>query len=125
MEKIPQRRFRLRDACRDPGVRKNVPKQTFEVTTIQDVIDEMDETFLVKLSMARDTGGEPAPAIADGMAVGTITDNDDAPTKLTISVDTNEDKEEVGDTIAETAGETTVTVTAEIASPRASPPIRP
>ena len=96
---------------------KDVPKQTFEVTTIQDVIDEMDETFLVKLSMARDTGGEPKPAIADGTAVGTIEDNDDAPTKLTISVDTNEDKEEVGDTIAEAAGETTATVTATITSP--------
>ncbi len=55
---------------------KNDGEQTFEVTTTQDVIDEMDETFLVKLSMAKDTGGEPDPAIADATAVGTITDND-------------------------------------------------
>ena len=43
---------------------KNILKQTFMVTTTQDVIHEMDETLLVKLSMANDTGGEPAPAIA-------------------------------------------------------------
>ena len=89
--------------------KKNELKQTFEVTTTQDVIDEMPETFLVNLSMAKDTGGEPKPAIATGTAVGTIEDNDDAPTELTISVDTN--------TIAEAAGKTTVSVTATIDSP--------
>ena len=96
---------------------KNKLKQTFEVTTTQDVIDEMDETFLVKLSMAKDTGGEPAPAIARGTAVGTITDNDDAPTQLTISVDTDTKTDGDQATIAEAAGENTVSVTATITSP--------
>ena len=88
---------------------KNKMTKPFEVTTTQDVIDEMDETFLVKLSDAKDTGGEPKPGIEDDTATGTITDNDDAPTALTISVDT--------DTIAEAAGKTTVSVTATIDSP--------
>ena len=88
---------------------KNELKQTFEIATTQDVIHEMDETLLVKLSMAKDTGGEPPPAIADDTGIGTITDNDAAPTALTISVD--------NDTIAEAADQTTVSVTATITSP--------
>ena len=96
---------------------KNELKQTFEVTTTEDVIDEMDETFLVKLSMAKDTGGEPKPAIARGMAVGTITDNDDAPTQLTISVDTDTGTDGDQDAIAEAADETTVSVKATIDNP--------
>ena len=93
--------------------------KTFGVAITDDIIDEPDETFAVTLSNPVDNQGLPKPAIkSDGKtAVGTITDNDDAPTQLTISVDTNEDKEEVGDTIAEAAGQTTVTVTATIDSP--------
>ena len=93
--------------------------KTFMVAITDDIIDEPDETFAVTLSNPVDNQGLPKPAIkSDGKtAVGTITDNDDAPTQLTISVDTNEDKEEVGDTIAEAAGQTTVTVTATIDSP--------
>ena len=96
---------------------KNKLKQTFEVTTIQDVIDEMDETFLVKLSMAKDTGGEPKPAIARGTAIGTIEDNDDAPTELTIEVDTDTSTDGNQKTIAEAANKTMVSVTATIDSP--------
>ena len=96
---------------------KNELKQTFEVTTTQDVIHEMDETLLVKLSMAKDTGGEPPPAIADDTGIGTITDNDAAPTELTIKVDTDTDTGGNQDTIAEAAGQTTVNVTAAIDSP--------
>ena len=93
--------------------------KTFRVAITDDNIDEPDETFAVTLSNPVDNDGLPKPAIkSDGKtAVGTITDNDDAPTQLTISVDTNEDKEEVGDTIAEAAGQITVTVTATIDSP--------
>ena len=93
--------------------------KTFRVAITDDNIDEPDETFAVTLSNPVDNEGLPKPAIkSDGKtAVGTITDNDDAPTQLTISVDTNEDKEEVGDTIAEAADPTTVTVTAAITSP--------
>ena len=93
--------------------------KTFMVAITDDNIDEPDETFAVTLSNPVDNEGLPKPAIkSDGKtAVGTITDNDDAPTQLTISVDTNEDKEEVEDTIAEAARETTVTVTATITSP--------
>ncbi len=96
---------------------KNKLNQTFEVTTTPDVIDEPDETFLVKLSMARDTGGEPKPGIADDTAVGTITDNDDAPARLTIAVDTDTGTDGKQNTIAEAAGMTTVSVTATIDSP--------
>ena len=92
-------------------------KQTFEVTTTQDVIDEMDETFLVKLSNAKDTGGEPEPGIEDDTAIGTIKDNDDAPTELTITVDTDTSTDGDQATIAEAASETTVHVTAMITSP--------
>ena len=95
---------------------KNKPKQTFEVTTIQDVIDEPNETFLVMLSDAKDTGGEPKPGIARGTATGTITDDDDAPMELTISVDTDTDTNGDQNTIDEAAGDTPVRVTATIKS---------
>ena len=93
--------------------------ETFVVAITDDIIDEPDETFAVTLSNPVDNQGLPRPAIkSDGKtAVGTITDNDDAPTELTISVDTNAAKDKVEDTIAEAAGETTVTVTATIDSP--------
>ena len=91
--------------------------QTFEVTTTDDIIDEPDETFLVKLSEPKDTQGLPKPGIADDTATGTITDNDDAPTALTITVDTDTGTDDAQTTIAEAAGETDVTVTATITSP--------
>ena len=49
-----------------------------QVTTLDDAIDELDETYFVNLTL-------PVNAtIADGQGLGTITDNDDAPT---ISID--------------------------------------
>ncbi len=98
---------------------RNATSKTFVVAITDDIIDEPDETFAVTLSNPVDNQGLPRPAIkSDGKtAVGTITDNDDAPTELTISVDTNAAKDKVEDTIAEAAGETTVTVTATIDSP--------
>ena len=90
---------------------RGIDTQTFEVAVTDDNIDEPDETFSVKLSNPVDEDGLPKPAIAagKGTAVGTITDNDDAPTELTIEVNT--------DTIAEAADPITVTVTAAITSP--------
>ena len=96
---------------------KNKMMQTFKVTTTDDMIDEPDETFLVKLSEPKDTQGLPKPGIADDTATGTITDNDDAPTALTITVDTDTGTDDAQTTIAEAAGETDVTVTATITSP--------
>ena len=68
---------------------KNANEATLEVETTQDVIDELAETFLVKLDQPRDRDNLPAPAIADDEAAGTINDDDDAPTALAIAVDTD------------------------------------
>ena len=89
---------------------RGIDTQTLTVTITDDNIHEPNETFAVTLSNPVDNQGLPMPAIkSDGKtAVGTIEDNDAAPTALTISVDT--------DTIAEAAGETTVSVTATITS---------
>ena len=94
--------------------------QTFEVAITDDNIDEPDEeTFAVTLSNPVDNQGLPKPAIkSDGKtAVGTITDNDDAPTQLTISVDTDAGTDDNQTSIDEAAGQTTVHVTATITSP--------
>ena len=94
--------------------------QTFEVAITDDNIDEPDEeTFAVTLSNPVDNQGLPKPAIkSDGKtAVGTITDNDAAPTALTITVDTDTSTDGDQATIAEAASETTVHVTAMITSP--------
>ena len=96
---------------------KNELTQTFEVTTTEDIIDEMDETFLVKLSEPKDTQSLPPPGIADDEATGTITDDDDAPMALKITVDTDTDTDGDQGTIEEAAGATDVTVTATITSP--------
>ena len=90
---------------------KDDTSETFVVAVTDDIVAEPDETFAVTLSNPVDNQGLPKPAIAagKGTAVGTITDNDDAPTELTIEVNT--------DTIAEAADPITVTVTAAITSP--------
>ena len=94
-----------------------VPSNTFVVAITDDNIDEPNETFAVKLSKPVDNQGLPEPAIDDGTAIGTITDNDDAPTQLTISVDTDTSTDGNQNTIAEAADKTTVSVTATIDSP--------
>ncbi|MCY4152573.1 MAG: hypothetical protein OXE94_10115 [Aestuariivita sp.] len=76
--------------------------KTFTVATTEDNLHEGDETFLVKLSAP--TGGA---TIADAEATGTITDDDAAPTGITLTVD--EDTVGEGDTTA-----TKVTVTATV-----------
>ena len=97
--------------------KKDDPSKTFVVAVTDDNIHEPDETFAVTLSKPLDNQGLPSPAIDDGTAVGTITDNDDAPTQLTISVDTDTSTDGDQETIAETADQTTVSVTATIDSP--------
>ena len=96
---------------------KDANETTLEVETTQDVIDEPAETFLVKLDQPRDRDNLPAPAIADNEATGTITDDDDAPSALTITVDTDAATDGDQATISEGGAETTVTVTAQITSP--------
>ena len=81
-------------------------KETFEVATVEDVLDEPKETFLVKLSKPKDTGGNPDPAIAVGTATGTITDNDDAPSGITLTASP--------DSVTENGGAKTITVTAAV-----------
>ena len=81
-------------------------KETFKVETNEDILHEPIETFFVKLSKAKDTGGNPDPAIAVGTATGTITDNDEAPNGITLTVSPA--------TVGEGAGETEITVTATV-----------
>ena len=79
---------------------KGVGSQTFTVATTEDVLVEGDETFLVELT-------EPVGAtISDAEATGTITDDDAAPTGITLSVSPT--------TVGEGAGETEITVTATV-----------
>ena len=87
---------------------KSVTKQTVEVATTEDTIDEGDETFEVKLSMPAKAADDPGrvPALGADTAVGTIEDNDSAPKGITLTTDT--------ESLSEAAGETTVTVTATV-----------
>ena len=87
---------------------KGVGTQTFTVATTEDVLHEGNETFLVELT-------EPAGAIiSDAQATGTITDDDAAPSGITLSVDTNGSTSGTPSTVAEDAGATVVTVTATV-----------
>ncbi len=90
---------------------KGVSSQTFTVATTEDVLDEENETFLVELTGA--VGG----TITTTEATGTITDDDDAPTGITLSVDTNGAEDGTPSTVAEDAGATVVTVTATVNGP--------
>jgi len=56
-------------------------EEDFNVTVIGDDIDELNETFLVSLT---NLTGETVATIADAQAIGTIIDDDEAPT-LTIA----------------------------------------
>ncbi len=87
---------------------KGVDTQTFTVATTEDTLHEGDETFLVELTGA--VGG----TITTAEATGTITDDDDAPTGITLSVDTNGATAGTPSTVAEDAGATVVTVTATV-----------
>ena len=80
--------------------------QTFTVATTEDTLHEGNETFLVELT-------DPVGAIiGDAEATGTITDDDAAPTALTLSVDADTGTENVQTSLAEDGGAKTVRVTA-------------
>ena len=83
--------------------------KTFTVNTTEDNLHEGNETFLIILSEAS-TGS----SINDGSGIGTITDDDAAPSGITLSVDTNGSTDGTPDTVAEDAGATVVTVTATV-----------
>ncbi len=79
---------------------------TFTVTTLEDTLNEGNEKFRVALEEARNGSSTPHEMLPLGVteAVGTIVDNDPAPTGLTISsVSHNE--------VDEDAGATDITVT--------------
>ncbi len=87
---------------------KGVSSQTFTVATTEDTLHEGNETFLIELT-------EPVGAIiSDAQATGTITDDDTAPSGITLSVDTNGSTSGTPSTVAEDAGATVVTVTATV-----------
>ena len=87
---------------------KGVGTRTFTVATTEDTLNEADETFLVELT-------EPVGAtITDAEATGTITNDDAAPTTLTLAVDADNDTENVQSSLAENGGAKTVKVTATL-----------
>ncbi|MYH46478.1 MAG: hypothetical protein F4127_07535, partial [Gammaproteobacteria bacterium] len=90
--------------------------RTVTVATTADTRNEPDETFELKLSNAAKAEGDPggAPAIADDTATGTITDDDNAPTALNLSVDADKDTTNVQDSVAEDGGVKTARVTATL-----------
>ena len=87
---------------------KGEATQTFTVATSEDDLFEGNETFLVELTEAE--GG----TITTAEATGTITDDDAAPTGITLRVDTNGPTSGTPSTVAEGAGPTVVTVTATV-----------
>ncbi|MXX46538.1 MAG: hypothetical protein F4Z41_10115 [Acidimicrobiia bacterium] len=84
--------------------------KTVTVATTEDVIDEADETFLVQLSDA--TNAKLSTTAAS--ATGTITDDDAAPTSITLSVDADTSLDNVQTGVAEEGGAKTVRVTATV-----------
>ncbi len=83
-------------------------EKTLTVATTQDVVHEGDETFLVQLS-------DPTGAtITDAEGTGTITDDDAAPTALTLTVDADTGTQGTQTAIAENGGARTVRVTATL-----------
>ena len=80
--------------------------QTFTVQTTEDTIDESGETFTVTVS-SPSGGGGPTPSLATAKSVTTtITDDDNAPTGITLTASPN--------TLGEDDDATTITVTATL-----------
>ena len=94
---------------------KNV--KNFSVTSLQDIIDEENETFLVTLTAPKALDGLPAPAIEIGEATGTINDDNAAPNAITITVDTDTSTQGDQDEVGENDRDVSINVTAEITSP--------
>ena len=81
--------------------------QTFTVQTTDDTVDEgTGETFTVSIS-SPSGGGGPTVSLGTSTVTTTITDDDNAPTGITLSADPS--------SLGEDDGETTVTVTATLA----------
>ncbi len=83
--------------------------KTVTVQTTEDALDEPNETFQVALSSPGKGASDPGPAtpaITRATATGTITDDDDAPTSVTLVA--------APDSVGEEDGATTVTVTATL-----------
>ena len=78
--------------------------QTFTVQTTEDEIDESDETFTVTISSP--SGGGATPALGTSTVTTTITDDDAAPTGITLSASPS--------TLGEDDAATSVTVTATL-----------
>ena len=83
---------------------------TFTVATTDDLLDEGNETFLVELTDAE------GATITTAEATGTITDDDAAPSAITLTVDADTAADEVQDSLAEDGGAKTARVTATITS---------
>ena len=79
--------------------------QTFTVQTKEDTTDESDETFTVSISSPAGGGGQ-TPTLGTAAVTTTITDDDDAPTGITLSADP--------DTLGEDDAATSITVTATL-----------
>ena len=81
---------------------------TIAVASLEDILDEPDETFRVRLA-------SPAgAALANAHATGTITDDDAAPTAITLTVDADAGADNVQSSLAEDGGAKTVRVTATV-----------
>ena len=78
--------------------------QTLTVSTIEDILDEQDETFRVSISRPINGKG-PAPGLGTDSVITTITDNDD-PADIALSVNPS--------SVGEDDGATTFTVTATL-----------
>ncbi len=83
---------------------------TVTVDTADDVIDEENETFKVQLSDATNA----AISGTAGEATGTITDNDGAPSSITLSVDADTATAGTQSSVAEDGGAKTARITATV-----------
>ncbi|MDE0643649.1 MAG: hypothetical protein OXH95_05870, partial [bacterium] len=83
---------------------------TVTVDTADDVIDEENETFKVQLSEATNAVVSSSAA----SAVGTITDNDGAPSSITLSVDADTATAGTQTSVAEEGGAKTARITATV-----------
>ena len=93
--------------------------QTFTVQTTDDTVDEgTGETFTVSISSPAGGGG-PAPSLGTAKSVTTtITDDDDAPTGITLSASPNslgeDDAEDGAITVTATLGGSTLPTSATV-----------
>ena len=96
----------------DTNSKKWDDPQTVTVTGVDDDIDNAGDKREVTISHTV-KGGDYEDFLAGSVAVD-VTDDDDAPTAITLKVDTDGDTSGDQDTVAENASATTVTVTATV-----------